>query len=421
LIPIVVVAVLALVASAPDPQAPDSITERRNAVESGLLPPVVVDGETGFDIRERMLEHGVPGLSVAVISDGRVEWASGYGVKRKGDPDSVVASTLFQAASISKPLTAATVLRLVDEGRLDLDRDVSDYLRSWLLPKGEQTAEHPVTLRRLLTHTAGVDVHSFGGLSRGSELPTAADMLAGIGGMEAVHITATPGERFDYSSGGYQIVQVVLEDVTGESFPALVDRLVFAPLEMDRSTFEQPLPGALVPEAAAGHARNDTIRGGWQEQPARAGGGLWTSASDLALFAIGIRDAWLGEPGAILERETAREMLTEQVAQWGLGLALSGAGENLSFGHAGDNRGYSALLVFYPVSGDGVVVMANGAFSRPLLLEVVRAVARVYDWPDDYAPEVRTRLTTRARRALPLLGALTLLGLCVWWWRRPRA
>lgn len=406
-------------------QSTDSVTERRRSVESGLLPQVVAEGEQGFLVAERMAEHRVPGLSVAVINDGEVEWAAGYGVKGLDGAEPVGESTLFQAASISKSLTAAAALVQVDDGVLELDRDVSEYLRSWALPEGAQTSDRRVTLRALLSHTAGVNVRGFGGVPKGSRLATTVEVLEGGAGTPEVRVTSTPGEGFRYSGGGYQLVQLILEDAAGEPFTALVTRTVLDPLQMDRSTFEQPLPRELEADVAIGHQRSaerlvDTVPGGWNEHPALAAAGLWTTPTDLARFALGLRAAWLGQGGAILDSESVGAMLTPTAGPWGLGVPVSGTGDGLSFGHGGNSPGYASFYVLYPATGDGVVVMANATAAGPLMMEVVRAVERVYGWPGDFAPRETLSLFGWLWRVVLWSGPLVLAVAVAWRWRAQR-
>lgn len=369
----------------------DPVVDRQRAVEAGLLPEVVVEGEPvpGYALRARMEHYNVPGLGIAVIHNGRVDWAEGYGVKESGGTDAVAASTLFQAASISKPVAATAVLRLVGEGRLNLDSDVNDRLRSWQVPENRHTSERPVTLRDILTHTAGLSVHGFPGYASGEPVPTAVGVLEGTGNTEPVRVNTAPGRRFRYSGGGYVVAQVLVQDVTGKSFASVMKRFVLDPLGMHRSTYLQPLPERLANDAAVGHRSDGTpVRGRWHTYPEQAAAGLWTTPADLARFALGIAAAYQGNPGSILDRETAREMLSERVGGWGLGLRVAGTGADLQLSHEGANAGYRAYLVLYPITGSGVAVMTNSDSGYPLLMELVRSVSRVYEWPD-YQPEAR--------------------------------
>lgn len=373
-------------------QSPDSIADRQHAVEAGLLPPVVVEGESdpGYSIYEGMRRDSVPGVSIAVINDGDVEWAKGYGVTQAGREDSVVASTRFQAASISKPVAATAMLRLVEDGQYALDENVNHWLRSWRVPENEHTAQRPVTLRRLLSHTAGLTVHGFPGYPSDEPVPTAVEVLEGAGNTDPVRTDTLPGAIFRYSGGGYTVAQVLTQDVTGNPFDAVMEREVLDPLGMYRSTYQQPLPKHLAHSAAVAHRDDGTpLEGQWHTYPEQAAAGLWTTPLDLARFALGIRAAYRGEPGAILQQPTAQDMLSRHMEDRGLGLEVSGRGDRLRFSHGGANAGYRAYLVLYPATGDGVAVMTNSDGGGSLRLDVVRAVASVYGWPD-YQPETRS-------------------------------
>ena len=170
------------------------------------------------------LEHyDIPGVSIAIIHQGCIEWAKGYGVQDVETQEPVTCDTLFQAASISKSVTAAAVLKLVDAGQLDLDEDVNTYLRSWQIPT-HMSWQPRVTLRHLLCHGAGVTVHGFPGYTHDAVLPTLEQVLEGQKPTNTgpIRINIPPGTRFRYSGGGYCILQQVLMDVTGQPFPELM-------------------------------------------------------------------------------------------------------------------------------------------------------------------------------------------------------
>lgn len=370
------------------------IASRQQAVEQGLIPAIIVEGETGpaYTIYERMAHYGVPGVSIAVINGGHIEWAAGYGVQKAGGTDSVTVSTLFQAASISKPVTALAALQLVEQGKLTLDGAVNPWLRSWKIPANHHTAAQPVTLRHLLSHTAGTTVGGFPGYGLEADIPSPEDILNGLGNTGPVLVDTLPGSIFRYSGGGYTIVQVLIQQMTGRPFSAALAAMVLQPLGMYRSTFAQPLPPRLAKEAARGHHKDGTIvAGGWHVYPELAAAGLWTTPSDLARFALGVRAAYLGGGCGPLEQATAQEMLTVQQGGYGLGPGLGGEGDSLLFAHPGGNAGYRAFMLLHPVRGDGVAVMANADRGGGLNMELVRAVSHVYHWPF-FKPEVRTAI-----------------------------
>ncbi len=389
--------------------------ERQRAVEAGLLPSVVAAGQPipTWSIWDRMEHHRVPGVSIAVINNGILEWAKGYGLKQAHGSDSVSVSTLFQAASISKPVTAGAILRLAERGVLGLDVDVNEYLKSWKVPPNEYTAESPVTLRGLLAHNAGVTVQGFPGYVAGEEVPTAVDVLAGRGNTDPVKVKSVPGEQCRYSGGGYTIAQVLLEDLTGEPFQAVMEAEVLGPVGMSESTFEQPLPERLATVAAVGHGGDGVpIQGRWRTYPEQAAAGLWTTPTELAQFLIGLRKAYLGQTDAVLEPATVREMLSSGLGERGLGFNVAGTGDTLIIYHGGGNKGYRSFMILYPVTGDGVIVMTNAEGGSELRMEVVRAVSRVYGWPH-FVPSVRNRVRIVLVVAGVVLITLTVIALTV--------
>jgi CubicO group peptidase (beta-lactamase class C family) len=378
-------AVPAAGATAAAAQSPD--TARIAAVERGLIPDLRIEGrpvEGPFTIAERLAHYGVPGVSVAVVDDGRVAWAKGYGVEEAGTDRPVTAETLFQAASISKPVAALGALLLIERGELGLDDDVNRHLRSWRVPDSDAAAGQPVTLRRLLTHSAGLTVHGFGGYASSRPVPTAVEVLTGSGpaNSDAVVIDLEPGTEWRYSGGGYTVMQLLLEDVTGQPFPDLMRDLVLEPLGMRLSTYRQPLPLGLRAHAATGHrSTGQPVPGRYHTYPEMAAAGLWTNPSDLARYVLAVQAARSGRPGSALPRAWVDSMLTPGVGGWGLGPALAGEGETLRFQHGGSNAGFRATLIGYADRGQGVVVMTNSDSGYRLAQEIVLAVAAAYDLP----------------------------------------
>ena len=375
-----------VLAAAESPPAA-ALAARIARVENGLLPAARLAGTPSepWSIASRLAAHKVPGVSIAVINDGRIEWARGYGLARAGEPAAVTPDTLFQAASISKPVAAAAALTLVESGALTLDADVNEKLTTWKIPAAKAPAP-PVTLRRLLSHTAGLNVDGFRGYAVGEPRPTLVQILAGAppANSEPIRIILPPGTQWRYSGGGYCVAQQLLLDVTGQEFPALLRQRVLLPAGMAASTFEQPLPAALAPRATAGHrADGSRLAGDAYIYPELAAAGLWTTPSDLARFALALADSLAGRP-SFLTRATAEAMITPPLAgsDYGLGLGIKGVGENLSLGHNGGNEGFRCALFTYPRTGRGAIVMTNSDNGSALAYEIIRALAREYGWPD---------------------------------------
>ncbi len=367
-------------------QGQAGVAERIQRVENGLLPAVMIKGQTTpMKLAERMAHYKVPGLSVAVINDGKIEWARGYGVVERDGDKPVTADTLFLAGSISKPVAALAALRLVEQGKLNLDEDVNQKLKTWKVPENEFTKEKKVTLRGLLSHSAGMTVHGFPGYSVDAPAPTLVQILNGEkpANTAAIRVDIEPGSRWRYSGGGYTVMQLLLMDVTGKTFPELTRELVLAPAGMRQSTYENPLPKSLEASAATAHGRNgDKVKGRWHLYPEMAAAGLWTTASDLARYAIEVQRALAGQ-SKVLSREMAQQMVTVQKGSHGLGPGIDNAGkESARFGHGGVDEGFEAFLTAYFQGGRGVVVMMNANRTQPLSQELIRAIAREYNWPD---------------------------------------
>lgn len=321
----------------------------------------------------------VPGVSVAVVEGAKVTWARGYG--QTGDGAAVTPDTLFQAASLSKPVAAMVALRLVELGMLSLDEDVNIKLKTWNVPASPAAGGEAVTLRRLLSHTAGLTVSGFPGYAVGMPVPTLTQLLDGTPptNTAAIRIDAQPGTIWRYSGGGYQVMQRLVEDVTGKPFAAVARELVLDPLGMTRSTFEQPLPPALLAQAAAGHGDDGAIIGGKRHTyPEQTAAGLWTTPSDFARVILEMQ-----APGRVLRRDTVETMLTPIRNDYGLGFGVQTTDGQASFSHGGSNAGFRCEFRGYRDHGRGAVVMTNGENGGRLGSEVMRAIADEYGWPDN--------------------------------------
>ena len=370
----------------------DAGVDRAGVVTAGLQAAIQVEGKPApkMSLADRMAHYHIPGVSIAVVDSGRIVWASGFGVKQAGSNDSVTPTTLFQSASISKPVTATALLKLVEEGRLALDENVNTYLKSWHLPDNQFTATEKVTLRRLVSHTAGLTVHGFAGYSTTDTLPSVQQILDGKrpANSDPVRVEAVPGTTWNYSGGGTTIIRLVMTDVTGEPFPALMKRLVLDPAGMSHSTYEQPLPAALEPAASAAHLGNGTmIPGRWHVYPELAPDGLWTTPTDLLQWAIEIAASRAGASTKLLSQSMTNQMLTVVKPPTGLGPFLEGTGREFRFGHGGSNAGFQSDLVYFPETGQGAAIMTNGDQGAALIAEIKFAIAAEYGWPG-YTPRM---------------------------------
>ncbi len=369
-------------------QAPVEPEQRIRHIQDAILPAVFTKGEppATTKLADRMAALHVPGVSIAVVHDGKIEWARGFGVTRVGGP-AVTPDTLFQAASISKPVTAMAVLHLAESGKLDLDADVNQYLKTWKVPENTFTQKTKVTLRELLTHTAGMTVHGFPGYASDSARPTVVQVLNGEkpANTSAILVDTIPGTDWRYSGGGFVVTQLLLADVTGQAFPTLMHDIVLGPIGMTRSTYEQPLPQNRIGEAAMPYRQNgQPVPGGPHVYPEMGPAGLWTTPSDLARYAIEVQKALAGKSNGVLSAAMAREMLNPGKNHWGLGVETGGSAEHPYFTHGGANDGFQCDLVAYN-NGDGAVIMTNSDSGGQLATEILRTIAYEYKWPD-FAP-----------------------------------
>ena len=344
----------------------------------------------------------IPGVSVAVIHNGSIEWARGFGV-RQIDRKPVDAETLFQAGSISKPVAALAALHLVQLGKLALDTDVNTELRTWKLPSSPAANGKPVTLRELLTHTGGTTVHGFPGYAANAPVPSLVQVLNGEppANTPAIRIESEPGSKWNYSGGGYTIMQQMLLDASHESFPQLLHETVLAPIGMTHSTYQQPLPEMQREDAATPYdGKGGPIPGGAHTYPEMAAAGLWTTPSDLAKYAMEVESSFAGKANHVLSKEMTQQMLTPGKGNWGLGLQIGGSSSDPYFSHGGVNEGFEGLFVAYRNHGDGAVVMTNAQGGIVLANDLMRSIATEYGWPD-FRPVVRTEVkvdrTTLAR------------------------
>jgi CubicO group peptidase (beta-lactamase class C family) len=369
-------------------------------VETSLHEQPVMDAAHLFEVagprlqlRDRMAHHKVPGVSVTVVSGSRIQWSATYGVRDAATEAPADGDTIFETASTSKLVTAVLTMRLVQEGVLSLDDPVNDHLTRWQVPANELTQRRPVTLRMLLSHTAGINrPASMYAFEEGSS-PTLLDVLDGS--LPAINDPVTvedlPGSRHRYSNIGYNVIQLLIEDATGRPFTEVMRSKVLEPLGMTSCTYEFPFTAATFERVAFPHDASMTPHMNDLHPSALAHGGLLCTSNDLAKLAVELIRAYHGVSDRILSRDTLEEMLTSQhdpeddiggFNGQGLGAFLLSDHDHLVFAHYGYNvPGTCCLLIVNPARGDAAVIMANGADGFPLIFEIMAAIAQVYHWP----------------------------------------
>ena len=291
----------------------------------------------------------------------------------------------FKPHPSGKPVTALGTLRLVEKGILDLDSPVNDRLVSWKVPENEFSEKEKVTLRQLLTHSAGLTVSGFPGYATSEQIPTPIQVLDGEkpANTSPVRIDMIPGSQWRYSGGGFVVTQLLVADVSGRPFQEYMQTTVLTPLGMTHSTFEQPLPRDKADQAASGHQANgEVIKGRWHVYPELAAAGLWSTPSDLCRFAIELQKSVAGESNKVISQEMAVKMLAPGIGNWGLGIGLgeSTAEEKRSFSHGGGNKGFICMLFAFVNKGQGAVVMTNSDNGNELVMEILRGLSSVYGW-----------------------------------------
>ncbi len=342
-------------------------------------------GLDGYTVAELLQRFRVPGISVAVIKDFKIHWAKGYGVADVETNRMVDTATLFQAASISKPVTAFAAARLAQEGKFTFDTDVNQLLKSWKVPRNEKSGAQPVTLRSLFSHTSGSDDgFGFPGYGPDQPRPTLVQIFNGEkpSNVGAVTFTRPPYAAFKYSGGGTVIMQLALTEFTGMPFAEFMQRYALGPVGMGNSTYEQPISGPLAARTARAHAGSGRSMGPmWHVYPEQAAAGLWTTASDLARFAIEVQLAVAGTRTQVLSQAMAREMTSPVgVGPFAVGLSMQKRGEGWYFSHSGGNWGFNCNMVAHLRKGYGFVIMTNGEGGGPIIGEIEARVAAAYGW-----------------------------------------
>ena len=384
------------------PQEDTVTSECIAAVESGLIEipsPVelfdasYVHADT-FDthtLTDRMAELKVPGVSVAVIDDGELAWAKGYGVLSADGDAPVTTESIFQAASTSKLLTGIMALHFVEQGVFDLDTDVNEYLTSWKLPETEFTRDQKVTLRLLLTHRAGLPTTNFADFTP-ETAPGIPEILNGGAGNEPATPMRPLGDEWVYSNLGCIIVQLMFEDTLGRPISELADEVLFEPLGMTSTSYGYPLPPDRAAREAMPHDSDGIARQPLMDYVAFGHAGVMTTPTDMAKLYLELMRSYDGESDLVLSPAMTRRMFTpifeiepSPIAapiSEGLGVFLRGEGDALMFfHHGGATPGSNSLPVGLPNAGKGAIIMTNGFGGDALFMEILASIIREYDWP----------------------------------------
>ncbi|PQJ79999.1 hypothetical protein BTO18_12830 [Polaribacter porphyrae] len=355
--------------------------EKHNEFENHLIPSIQVKNELRFyNINNRMQYYDVPGLAIAIIKKGEIIFSKGYGFAQLKDSVKVNNNTVFQAGSLSKSITAVTVMRLVEKGILDLDTNIDEYLKTWKFPKSKYRNEKPITLRNLLSHTAGVKNNNHFGFAENEKFPTINELLNGYKNYKRISMDTIPGARYKYSNTGYAVLEKIIEDVTKKSFQQVVSEKVFIPFGMTNSsgvtrTFDKE-------DKQTSYAFNNEgkrYKEYWFNAANKASGGIWTSAEDLARFIIKFQKILKGK-NSFISSELANKMLVPVKAKYGLGFDIKLVKDSTIFYHTGKNRGFTNIMMGMQDTSNGIVVLTNADNGGYLFMEIVRGVSELNNW-----------------------------------------
>jgi CubicO group peptidase (beta-lactamase class C family) len=340
------------------------------------------ESEINHELTVAMTTYRVPVVGYAIIKNYKIVVVNTLSI----DPKLQVSNdSLFQAASISKSISAYGALKLVSQGKLSLDESINNKLTTWKIPENKYNKNHPVTLRQMLDMTSGLSVSGFPGHAQGTKLPSLKEVLDGRPPANTLPIRVfyKPGTQYFYSGGAFQVLEQLIEDSTKQPFQSWMENEILKPLNMVNSIFQYPLSKKFTTVAVPGFLNDGTrIKGGWNNYAIAGAGGAWSTPTDIAKFAINISNAYLGRENNLISRSLATQMLSRQKnTDYGLGVVINGDGRALNFRKAGHNAGYHNEMLMFPNSGDGIVIMTNSENGENIINYIIPLIAQKYHWP----------------------------------------
>jgi len=333
----------------------------------------------------------VSGMSFVVVDNYQVVFSHSAGEKAFGTKQYIDKDTAFSTASVSKPITATIAAMLVEQGKLDLDAPISRYLKRWKMPASPLTKNSPITMRQLLSHTAGMSQGGYADFHLGDDIPTPLDTLNGLKlprYKKPIEVMFAPNSQWEYSGGGYVIVQIALEDITGQPLQKLAQDMLFTPLGMNNTTmYQHGHPKFLTNVAKVHNAKQEVIRDGIPICPQIAPSGMWSTPQDMAIFTIEMQRALAGEKTAVISPKVAHitthiETL-DRVGGWGAGwMRLEGNGNIDWFSHGGSNTGTGGQVMASMKDGKGIMVFinANTAQRAPAVNALIKQIVNSLSW-----------------------------------------
>jgi CubicO group peptidase (beta-lactamase class C family)/thioredoxin-related protein len=361
-------------------------------MEQEIIGKVKFSGEPeNFKTLSNSMEnYNIPGLSLAVINEGKIEWSQTYTNANFSDQN-INDATVFQAASLSKPVTFLAALRMHTVGKIDLDENIEKYLKSYKLRKGKQTEDNPVTFRNIFAHTSGITAGGYQGYTKDQNVPTDVEILKGTIGVNSnpIEVLSKPNDVLAYSGGGYTLAEVALQDIHNDSFSNLMKIWILDPVGMEHSEFTQPLIVKDSSMVAKGYtADGEMLEGGWRNHPEQAAAGLWSTSTDLANFLIEIYKSYQGQK-SVFSKSAIKSILNEVRDGHIYGFIVDKSNNGLALTHYGGNAGYRTGMTIDLTTGKGLVYLINSDNGGALGNELLLSASKLYGWNHFNRMEVR--------------------------------
>lgn len=375
--------------------SPKESLERKNELENQISSQVKFLGEPeDFNsIKNKLSEYKIPALSLAVINQGNIAWADIYQHAHSSDQQNLDCTSLFQTASLSKPVTFLAAVRMHFAGEIDLGKNIQEYLKDFVIPAGKQTTDNPVTFRNIFSHTSGINPVGYQGYTTDLVLPSDIDILKGATGVNspAIAVVSSPNETMAYSGGAYTLAELALQDVYSDEFSNIMKKWILAPIGMKYSEFTQPLPATKVTHVAKGHTQSgDVVDGGWRNHPEQAAAGLWSNSIDMAKFLIEIYKGYQGK-STLFSQSEINSLLSHERNGSVYGFRMERSADSISLTHYGGNVGYRSGMTIDLISGNGLVYLTNSDNGGALGDELFLSAANVYNWKNFKQTEVHRK------------------------------
>lgn len=350
-----------------------------------------------------MSKYNLKGLSVAVFENYKIIWTNQWGIKASNSDEKIDKNTAFSTASISKPIIAIVCSILEERGIISLDEPIANSLKRWKLPESNFTKDSIVTWKKLLSHTAGTSQGGFEDYYEGDSIPTIVQSLQGKllpRSKKEIEFLFTPGTNWEYSGGGYVIIQCALEDRLKKPLAQIVREVLLDPLQLQNSTMIQPDEKGFPANIAKVHNRKgEIIRTGIPITPQVAPSGLWSTPTDLALIAIEMQKALLGKGNKVISTAVATKVTTIVTMNgprgWSYGWQRSlGFGNQEWFSHDGSNTGTGGDLIATMKNGNGIAVLANGDKPNrlPVMCFIEKEIISKLNWDKSITKPIPLKL-----------------------------